>query len=536
MSNENKTFSIMKEINDADNNDQQTIDNKRLYEELLASAAEEIDSNRFNHVGEVIPNEKQQSSTDLTQLPFTSILKKEESNDPAQRDRSSSSRGVMLTSPLSGTIRNSDPINFKTLLKSRDENIRKQAMSIVLIFIDDYNRNLNHLLPSIKKYIYFFYPNEEPANRGMKHIGVLLEKYDIYPETEWVKLAKKMLDDYDNDETGRITMKDIFKSTNVLLSKNMMNELFTYPYGFTKDQINRFNETNIDTTIPSHVYVRDQDTTPSTITKDGLSSSSISSSDSNSSGSSGGGGKVPQLQRVINQETIDYDKQFILDLEKAIQLSSQDTFYTAQGTKRKKEDTSPSISSIDDKSILDESSDTYYRGRELKHDNMIRDLIKLKDELQVLKDKQSGKISSSSKDSGPVLNENIRILENKITKLQNEIRLLEQSLNSPSTQPSPPSWMSIESDVTYEPEKHDQLFETNKSIEELRDLLANERDEDRRVLYYGQIKSLEETRNEIFDNYLNSQNTKSGGKKTKKLRNTKKKRRNKRKKSRKNKK
>ena len=60
--------------------------------------------------------------------------------------------------------------------------------------------------------------------------------------------------------------------------------------------------------------------------------------------------------------------------------------------------------------------------------------------------------------------------------------------------------------------------------------------EDKRQLYYTQIESLEEVRNEILINYLNNQKTKSGGKKTKKLRNTKKKRRNKKKKSRKKKK
>ena len=497
MNNENNSSSIrITEINNAPESEKQTIDNNRLFQQLIAATMNATDNSVADNIGEEIKNTRQQSSTELDKLPFPSLLKKERK------------KGVMITSPLPGIIRNSDPINFKTLSKSRDENIRKQAMSVVLIFLDEYNEKLNKLLPDIKKYIYFFYPNELPHHRGMKHIGILLQKYGIYLEREWIDLAEKMLDYYDNHETEGITMKYVFEISNVLLSKNMMNELFTYPYGFTKDQINRFNEKKYDTAIPSHVYITNEHNTPSTITRDDmeiLSSQSISSPDSISSGSNGGGGKVVENNINNYPEKVSNKRQDISPpdeiLQEKKQRESQDTFYTA-----------------DDMSILDEGSDTFYRARELKHQEKIK-------ELNDLKERKKRVISSKETDE----------LNNKITKLENEIRLLEQSLHSPSSEPSPPSWM-VQPGVEYNAENHDQLFEIKKGIEELRHLLANERDEDKRQLYYAQIESLEEDRSEILNNYVNSQKTKSGGKKTKKLRNTKKKRRNKRKKSRKNKK
>jgi uncharacterized protein involved in exopolysaccharide biosynthesis len=146
-------------------------------------------------------------------------------------------------------------------------------------------------------------------------------------------------------------------------------------------------------------------------------------------------------------------------------------------------------------------------------------------ELNDLKKRQREEMSSAEASA----------LNNKITKLDSDIRLIQQSLHSPNSEPSPPSWF-VQPGVTYEPENHDQLYETKKRIEELQHLLKNEKDEDTRQLYYTQIESLEEVRNEILINYLNNQKRKSGGKKTKKLRSTKKKRKNKRKKSRKNKK
>ena len=304
-------------------------------------------------------------------------------------------------------------------------------------------------------------------------------------------------------------MKDIFKNTGVLLSKNMMNELFTYPYGFTQEQINRYKEKKKetkDTTIPRDVYIKNEDT-PSTITKDGENLSSplsISSPDSTGSGNSGGGGRVQDYKPKQNTA----EKQFDLDTKKAIQRSLEDSqetdFYTANEMSL---------------SLLDEPSSSYYRGRELEHERMIR-------ELNDLKKRQREEMSSTEASA----------LNNKITKLDSDIRLLQKSLHSPNSEPSPPSWL-VQPGVEYNSENHDQMYIITAEIEKYNELLKTKLDDYTRQLYLTYRESLEETRREILDRQLTQiRNERTGGKKTKKLRNTKKKRRNKRKKSRKNKK
>ena len=525
-------------------------DGNKEFEEELTQVADMSEEEAMRKYGNDLIRSSKEETSNENLAELVSILK--DADNPKENSKSSN---VIINTPLSTLV--DDTVDIREFIESKKHERYRQALILVSIFIDNYNIDSDEILPDIKKYIYFFYPQEREEQRGMKHIGVLLQNNNLYNENEWINIAGKIIDRYYESRNSKnpLTMKDIFIDIKLMVTPKMMYELSNYPYGFTDDQIKYYNDSN--NSIPLTISKTSQQSTVSPLTDNSGGYTKLTGNKRDlSSPSSLGSSDITMLEeenpkheyidQIFDNENLPLSKEEdkLLKLNKQLNnaesidranklqnqidnqehivksMRIQDKSLEAREEGSKKESQEESYYTANDRSLLDEDIETYYTHRQLKLNELINNLNNLKKlETQEMSSEQSSE------------------LQKEITKLDSDIRLLQQSLHSPGSEPSPPSWY-VQPGVDVS-QNHDQLYEIKKRIDELRDLLRNELNENTRQSYYTEIKTLEEARNEIFDNYLISQHSEhsiNGGKKTKKLRSTKKKRRNKRKKSRKNKK